>query len=48
VVAIEYFTKWIEVKPLVNIATSGFKRFFWQNIICQFGVPPKITVDNAK
>jgi hypothetical protein len=25
VVAVEYFTKWIEVKPLVNIATAGLK-----------------------
>jgi hypothetical protein len=36
------------VKPLVNIAAAGLKRFFWQNIICHFGVPKKITVDNAK
>jgi hypothetical protein len=48
VVVVEYFTKWIEVKPLVNIATAGFKRSFWQNIICRFGVPRKITIDNAK
>jgi hypothetical protein len=48
VVAVEYFTKWIEVKPLVNIAATGLKRFFWQNIICCFGAPKKITVDNAK
>jgi hypothetical protein len=33
VVAVKYFTKWIEAKPLVNIAASGLKRFFWQNII---------------
>jgi hypothetical protein len=48
VVIVEYFTKWIEVKPLVNIATVGLKRFFRQNIICHFRVPRKITVDNAK
>jgi hypothetical protein len=48
VVAVEYFTKWIEAKPLVNIVAAGLKRFFWQNIICHFGVPRKITVDNAK
>jgi hypothetical protein len=48
VVAVEYFTKWTEVKPLVNIAAVGLKRFFWQNIICYFGVPREITVDNAK
>jgi hypothetical protein len=48
VVAVEYFTKRIEVKPLVNIAASGLKRFFWQNIICWFRVPRKIIVENTK
>jgi hypothetical protein len=43
-----YFTKWIEAKPLVNIAAAWLKRFFWQNIIYHFGVPRKIIVDNAK
>jgi hypothetical protein len=47
VVAVEHFTKWIEAKPLVNIAIAGLKRFFWQNIICMFRVPRKITIDNA-
>jgi hypothetical protein len=46
-VAVEYFTRWIETKPLVNTAVAGLKRFFWQNIICHFGVPKEI-VDNAK
>jgi hypothetical protein len=27
-VAVEYFTKWIEAKPLINIAAAGLKRFF--------------------
>jgi hypothetical protein len=48
VVVVEYFTKWIDVKSLVNITAAGLKRFFWQNIICHFGVPRKIAVDNAK
>jgi hypothetical protein len=48
VVAVEYFIKWIEAKPVVNIAAVGLKRFFWQNIICHSGVPKKITIDNAK
>jgi hypothetical protein len=48
VVVVEYFTKWIEAKPLVNIAVAGLKRFFWQNIICHFGVPKEIIVDNVK
>jgi hypothetical protein len=48
VVVVEYFTKSIEVKPLVNKATVGLKWFFWQNMISHFGVPKEITVDNAK
>jgi hypothetical protein len=38
VVAVEYFIKWIEAKPLVKIHVEGLRRFFWQNIICWFGV----------
>jgi IS30 family transposase len=47
-VAVEYFTKWIEVKPQVNIVAAGLKRFFGQNIISRFRVPRKVIVDNAK
>jgi hypothetical protein len=46
VVVVEYFPKWIVAKPLINIAAVGLRRFFWQNI-SHFGVPRKITVDNA-
>jgi hypothetical protein len=28
VVAVEYFTKWIKAKPLVNIVAARLKRFF--------------------
>jgi hypothetical protein len=28
VVVVEYFTKWIEMKALVNIDATGLKRFF--------------------
>ena len=31
-VAVEYFTKWIEAKPLINITSEKIKKFFWQNI----------------
>jgi hypothetical protein len=42
VVAVEYFSKWIEAKPLATV-----QKFFWQNIVCRFGVPKTITVDNG-
>jgi hypothetical protein len=47
VVAIEYFSKWIEAKPLATITSVIVQKFFWQNIICRFGVPKAITVDNG-
>ena len=48
VVAVEYFTKWVEAKPLINITSEAVRKFFWQNIICGFGVPRELTVDNSK
>jgi hypothetical protein len=47
VVAVEYFTKWIEAKPATNMSSFTMKKFLWQNIICRFGVPRHITVDNG-
>jgi IS30 family transposase len=48
IVAVEYFTKWDEVKPVTNITSATIQKFFLQNIICRYGVPQQITIDNAK
>jgi IS30 family transposase len=48
VITVEYFKKWVEAKALTNVSSATIKKFFWQNIICQYGVPRHITVDNAK
>jgi hypothetical protein len=45
VVAVEYFSKWIEAKPLATITSVTVQKIFWQNIVCRFGVPKAITVD---
>jgi hypothetical protein len=47
-VAVDYFAKWVEAKPLANITTTTVQKFFWQNIVCRFGVPRELTVDNDK
>jgi hypothetical protein len=47
-VAIEYFMKWVEAKPITNISSATIKKIFRQNIICRYGIPQHITVDNAK
>jgi transposase InsO family protein len=46
VVAAEYLSKWIEAKPLATITLATLQKFFWQNIVCRFGVSKAITVDN--
>jgi transposase InsO family protein len=46
VVAVEYLSKWIEAKPLATITSAIVQKIFWQNIVCRFGVPRAITVDN--
>jgi transposase InsO family protein len=47
VVAVEYFSKWIEAKPLATITSATVQKFFWQNIVCRFGVPKAIIVYNG-
>jgi hypothetical protein len=39
IVVVEYFTRWIEAKLLAIITSETVKKFFWQNIVCRFGVP---------
>jgi hypothetical protein len=48
VVAVEYFTKWIKERIVATITSATIKKFFWQQIICRFGVPKELTVDNGK
>jgi transposase InsO family protein len=47
VVPVEYFSKWIEAKSLATITSATVQKFFWRNIVCRFGVPKAITVDNG-
>jgi hypothetical protein len=47
-VTVEYFTKWIEARVVSTITSKTAQKFFWQNIVCRFGVPSELTVDNGK
>ncbi|RDY09374.1 Gypsy retrotransposon integrase-like protein 1, partial [Mucuna pruriens] len=47
IVAIDYFTKWIEAEPVTTISAKRIKRFYWKKIICRFGLPAKIVLDNG-
>ncbi|GKE71517.1 reverse transcriptase domain-containing protein [Tanacetum coccineum] len=48
IVAIDYFTKWIESKPVATITGAQIKKFVWDNIVCRFGLPGEIISDNGK
>jgi hypothetical protein len=47
-VAVENFTKWIEARAVSTITSKTAQKFFWQNIVCRFGVLSELTVDNGK
>jgi len=47
-VIVDYFTKWIEVEPLVAISAKNVHNFVWKNIVCRFGVPKIIVSDNGR
>jgi len=47
VVAIEYFTKWIEAEPVAQITTHKMQHFVWRNIVCRFGIPKHLVSDNG-
>ena len=46
-VCTDYFTKWVEAEPLVNIRDVDVKRFIWKNIVTRFGVPNVLISDNG-
>ncbi|GJR36417.1 reverse transcriptase domain-containing protein [Tanacetum coccineum] len=48
IVAMDYFTKWIEVKPVAMITGNQLKKFVWENIVCRFGLLREIISENGK
>ncbi|GJR75643.1 reverse transcriptase domain-containing protein [Tanacetum coccineum] len=47
IVAIDYFTKWMEAKPLATITGKQVVNFTYDNIVCRFGIPATIITDNG-
>ena len=48
VVGIDYFTKWVEAELLAKIMQKNVKNFVWKNIVCRFGVPRILILDNRR
>ena len=46
-VAVDYFTKWIEAEPLATITFARVESFTFKTIIYRFGIPAVIVTDNG-
>ncbi|XP_070003047.1 uncharacterized protein [Nicotiana sylvestris] len=46
-VAIDYFTKWVEAVTFKSVTKKVVVDFVHSNIICRFGIPKVIVTDNA-
>nr|GEU79642.1 reverse transcriptase domain-containing protein [Tanacetum cinerariifolium] len=47
IVAMDYFTKWIEAIAVATITGGQVKKFVWDNIVCCFGLPVKHSQSNG-
>ncbi|KAL6319224.1 hypothetical protein AAG906_013898 [Vitis piasezkii] len=46
-VATDYFSKWVEAEAYASIKDKDVTKFVWKNIVCRFGIPQIIIVDNG-
>jgi hypothetical protein len=48
IVAVDYFTKWVEAMPTFNNTADTATRFFFNHVISHFGVPLQLVSDHGK
>ena len=46
-VAIDYFTKWVEAASYSSITSSVVAKFVKKDLVCRYGLPDKIITDNG-
>ena len=47
-VAIDYFTKWVEAEVLATITEAKVQSFVCKNIVCRFRIPQTIISNNGR
>ncbi|XP_052107619.1 uncharacterized protein LOC127740581 [Arachis duranensis] len=47
IVAIDYYTKWVEAEPLASILTTNCQKFFWRQVIAMFEIPEIVVSNNG-
>ena len=48
IVGINYFTKWVEAEAFDTITEKNVQSFVWRYIICKYGIPRVLVLDNGK
>lgn len=46
IIIVDYFSKWVEAKPLTKITSASLHKFVWENLICRLGILCGFTLDN--
>jgi len=46
-VAIDYFTKWVEATSYVSVTSKVIAKFIRRELICRYGLPSRIITDNG-
>ena len=47
-VAIDYFTKWVEAASYKSVTKQAVVKFIRKDIICRYGLPERIIIDNGR
>ena len=47
IVAVDYFTKWIEAKPAKNPTANDTWKFFHDQVLCRFRLPYAVVLDRG-
>ncbi|XP_042460611.1 uncharacterized protein LOC122044141 [Zingiber officinale] len=47
-VAVDYFSKWVEAEALARITEDAVIQFLWKNILYRFGISHKLVSDNGR
>jgi len=46
-VAIDYFTKWVEAASYANVTSKVIEKFIRRELICRYGLPSRIITNNG-
>ena len=48
IVAVDYFTKWMEAEAVVKITEPVVRKVIWRNVITRLGIPKVMVFDHGR